>query len=426
MTIFIAGIIQGSYRDSSVYPQEYREQLKAVLKKHCAACTIVDPFEMYPDSTSYDAETAVRTLSEILQTATRSDLVVAYLPEASMGTALEMWECKRAGVPVVTITEMPANWVVQAASTTVLSSLEEFESFAADGSLQELIRRRATPTTSAGDTPTPGSIYEGDCLEIMRDWQENVFDACITDPPYNMSKSKGLGWAFSSHVTMAESWDMFGRDEYERFTRAWIEQVCRVVKPNGNIFIFGSFHNIYLIGSILQDMDLKIVNSIVWYKPNAQPNITCRQFTESTEHIIWACNNSPNRARKWTFNYDEMKALNDGKQMRNVWEIPVTPRREKRHGKHPTQKAEQVLERIVLAGTNPGDMVLDCFSGTGSTAVVAERLGRRWVLIENQRRFNQIARKRLEELRQIRGTIDDSLAGLGCELSEGETDADGA
>jgi|GEM_PF-323097 len=405
VTVFIAGIIQGSHTDSSVHPQDYRKQLKAVLKKHCGDCTIVDPFETYPDSTSYDAETSVRTLFEILETATHSDLLVAYLPEASMGTALEMWECKRAGVPVVTITEMPANWVVQAASTIVLASLEEFESFAADGGLQELIRRRGTPTTSAGDTPIPGNIYEGDCLEIMRGWEENVFDACVTDPPYNMSKSKGLAWAFSSHVTMAESWDMFGPHEYERFTRTWIEQVRRVVKPNGNIFIFGSFHNIYLIGSILQDMDLKIVNSIVWYKPNAQPNITCRQFTESTEHIIWTCNNSPNRARKWTFNYDTMKDLNDGKQMRNVWEIPVTPPREKRHGKHPTQKAEQVLERIILAGTNPGDMILDCFSGTGSTAVVAEGIGRRWVLIENQRRFNQIAGKRLEELRKSRAQL---------------------
>jgi len=399
VTVFIAGIIQGSHRDSSIHPQDYRGRLRTILQKHCSTWKITDPVEMYPDSASYDAETGVRTFSEIIETATGSDLLIAYLPEASMGTALEMWECKRAGVPVVTITQMPANWAVQATSTIVLSSLEKFESFVADGGLEELIGSRGMPPAAEDDTPISGKIYEGDCLEIMSGWKENVFDACITDPPYNMSKSKGLGWAFSSHVTMAEPWDMFGQDEYVRFTKMWIQEVRRVVKPNGNIFIFGSFHNIYVIGSILQEMDVKIVNSIVWFKPNAQPNITCRQFTESTEHIIWACNNSPDRARKWTFNYEKMKELNDGKQMRNVWEIPVTPRREKRHGKHPTQKAEQVLERIVLAGTNPGDLIFDCFSGTGSTAVVAERLGRRWVLIEKQHKFNDVARKRLEELR---------------------------
>jgi len=400
VTIFIAGIIQGSHRDSSVHPQGYRSRLKTILQEHCPAWKIVDPVEMYPDSASYDAETGVRTFSEIVERATHSDVLIAYLPEASMGTALEMWECKRAGVPVVTITQMPGNWVVQAASTIVLSSLEEFESFAADGGLQKLIRADRTPMNSAADTPISGKIYEGDCLETMSGWKESAFDACITDPPYNISKSKGLGWAFSSHVTMTEPWDMFGQDEYVRFTRKWIQEVRRVVKPNGNIFIFGSFHNIYVIGSILQEMDVKIVNSIVWFKPNAQPNITCRQFTESTEHIIWACNNSPDRARKWTFNYEKMKELNEGKQMRNVWEIPVTPAREKRHGKHPTQKAEQVLERIILAGTNPDGLILDCFAGAGSTAVVAERLGRRWVLIEKERKFNQIARKRLRDLRQ--------------------------
>jgi len=248
--------------------------------------------------------------------------------------------------------------------------------------------------------PVPGKIYEGECIEIMSGWQENVFDACITDPPYNMSKVKGLEWAFSSHVTMTATWDMFGHDQYIHFSKRWIQQVARVVKPNGNIFVFGSYHNIHLIGAILQEMDMKIINSIVWFKPNAQPNITCRQFTESTEYIIWACNNSASRARKWTFNYEKMKELNEGKQMRNVWEIPVTPAREKRHGKHPTQKAEQVLERIILAGTNPDGLILDCFAGAGSTAVVAERLGRRWVLIEKERKFNQIARKRLRDLRQ--------------------------
>jgi len=398
--VFLAGIIQGSCKDCSTYPQDYRERLKAILRTYCPDWQIVDPVELHPNSTLYDPATSTRTFFEIIETATRSDLLIAYLPEASMGTALEMWECNRRGIPVVTITTMPDNWAVRATSSVMFSSLDEFESFAKKGKLQELVAQADRGSKSEQISPVSGTIYEGDCIETMVGWRDHVFDACITDPPYNMSKSKGLGWAFSSHVTMAERWDMFRHDDYIQFTKEWIQQVKRVVKPNGNIFIFGSYHNIYLIGAILQEMDVKIINSIVWFKPNAQPNITCRQFTESTEHIIWVCNNSSGRAKNWTFNYEKMKELNAGKQMRNVWEIPVTPSREKQHGKHPTQKAEQVLERIVLAGTNPGDLILDCFSGVGSTAVVAERLGRRWVLIEKEREFNNIARKRIDELRQ--------------------------
>ena len=401
---FLAGIIQGSSKGSSIHPQDYRDRIKTILQKHCAAWEIIDPVEMHPDSVSYDAEMSAETLSELVDLATESDLLVAYIPEASMGVAVEVWECKRAGVPVISITEMPGNWVVQATSAVVLSSVDEFEEFVRNGGLQELVASRATAAGSPPAAPVPSRIYEGDCIELMSGWRDDVFDACITDPPYNMSKTKGLAWAFSSHVTMTEKWDIFGRDEYARFCRGWIQQIMRVVKPNGNIFIFGSYHNIFLIGAILQALDIKIMNSIVWFKPNAQPNITCRQFTESTEYVIWACNNSPSDARKWTFNYEKMKELNDGKQMRNVWEIPVTPPREKRHGKHPTQKAERVLERIILAGTNADDLILDCFSGAGSTAVVAERLGRQWVLIEKERKFNQIARKRLEELRKSRSS----------------------
>jgi len=121
--------------------------------------------------------------------------------------------------------------------------------------------------------PSENTIYEGDCIEVMKRWDDACIDHCIADPPYNMSKKNGLGWAFSNHVTMSEEWDMFPREKYLNFTRAWLRQACRVLKPNGNIFIFGSFHNIYDIGNIINELNLKIVNSIVWFKPNAQPNI---------------------------------------------------------------------------------------------------------------------------------------------------------
>lgn len=241
-------------------------------------------------------------------------------------------------------------------------------------------------------------VYGGDALKILAEMPEQSFDCCITDPPYNIAANKkGLAWAFSSHVTMSESWDRFNNSEYEKFTAAWLKEVCRVTKKNGNIFIFGSFHNIYIIGAIAQTMNLKIVNSIIWAKPNAQPNITCRMFTESTEQIIWLCNNASDKATKWTFNYRQMKELNDGKQMRNFWSIPVTAPREKFHGKHPSQKPLQLMERLVLAGTNKNDLVLDCFSGSGSTLLACAMHERDFVGIEKEENYRLMSVKRLAE-----------------------------
>ena len=242
-------------------------------------------------------------------------------------------------------------------------------------------------------------IVSGDCLKILRSFPDGVFDCCITDPPFNMSRKKGLGWAFSSHITMQEQWDIFAKDDYFRFTVDWITEVLRVLKTNGNLFIFGSFHCIFTIGFILQNLfDRRIISQIVWYKPNAQPNITCRMFTESTEFIIWAVNNESKKAKNWTFNYEVMKAMNNDKQMRNMWEIPLTKRSEKKYGKHPSQKPVAVVNRLILAGTNEDDLILDPFSGTGTTAVVAKQNNRRWIMIEKQEEYNQIAQKRLDEL----------------------------
>ena len=243
-------------------------------------------------------------------------------------------------------------------------------------------------------------ILWGDCLSVLPSLPKSAFDCCIADPPFNMSQKKGLGWAFSSHITMQESWDIFSKDEYFQFTLDWVTEILRVVKTNGNIFVFGSFHNIFTLGFILQNIfDRRIITQIVWYKPNAQPNITCRMFTESTEFILWAVNNESKKAKNWTFNYETMKAMNNNKQMRNMWEIPLTKQSEKKHGKHPSQKPIRVVERLVLAGTNENDLILDPFSGTGTTGVVAEEQNRKWVMIEKEEEYNQIAQKRLHELR---------------------------
>jgi site-specific DNA-methyltransferase (adenine-specific) len=255
--------------------------------------------------------------------------------------------------------------------------------------------------------PIPNHLYEGDCLEVMRQWPDGCVDHCIADPPFGIASGggrrgkRGLGWAFSSHVTMEEAWDRFSKDEFFQFNVAWLSEVCRVVKPNGNILVFGTFHNIYQLGFILQNvLDRRVLNSIVWFKPNAQPNITARTLTESTEQVVWAVNNPPAKARKWTFNYWKAKELAGGKQMRNLWEIPYTPPSERKFGKVPSQKPEALLEQLVLVGTNEGDLIFDCFSGTGTTGVVAQRLERRWVMIEENPRYNEIALKRLGELKR--------------------------
>ena len=255
--------------------------------------------------------------------------------------------------------------------------------------------------------PIPNQIQTGDCLEIMRSWPDDCIEHCIADPPFGIASGRGrrskrgLGWAFSSHVTMQETWDQFSEDEYFRFSLDWLREVCRVVKPNGNILVFGTFHNIYLLGFLLGHvLERRILNSVIWFKPNAQPNITARMLTESTEQIIWAVNETPKRAKKWTFNYWDAKEMNGGKQMRNVWEFPVTSRRERVNGAHPSQKPLALLERAVLLASNPGELLLDPFGGAGTLAVAAAKHDRRWLLVESVPEYAELARQRVASASQ--------------------------
>ncbi len=209
---------------------------------------------------------------------------------------------------------------------------------------------------------------------------------------------------------MQEHWDIFSKDEFFQFNLAWLTAVCRIVKPNGNILVFGTYHNIYQIGFILQNiLNRRILNSVIWFKPNAQPNITARTLTESTEQMIWAVNETPERAKHWTFNYWLAKELAGGKQMRtvwafntgegaapyNLWEIPCTLASERKHGKHPSQKPKALLDHIMQIATNTGDLILDCFGGTGTTALSALKFSRKYVLIESSEEYCKIARQRL-------------------------------
>jgi DNA modification methylase len=258
--------------------------------------------------------------------------------------------------------------------------------------------RRSVSAPASVCAPPEREIIVGDCTAVMPSWREASIDACITDPPYNMSRRRGLGWAFSSHVTMEQQWDRFASDDYVKFTHRWLAEACRVVRPNGNLLVFGSFHNIYVIGFVLEHLlDRRILQQITWFKPNAQPNITGRLPTESTEYIIWACNNTPRRATGWRFDYAASKEMNGGKQLRNLWQIPCTPRSERAGGSHPTQKPLELLARIVTLWTRPHDLVLDCFAGTGTTAVAAARLGRRWIGIEKDAEYAALARRRIAD-----------------------------
>jgi DNA modification methylase len=250
--------------------------------------------------------------------------------------------------------------------------------------------------------PAANKLITGDCLDVMRGWPDGCIDHCIVDPPFNIGSGSGrkgkngLGWAFSSHVTMEEAWDAFTKDEFFDFNRRWLAEVSRVVKPNGNILVFGTYHNIYQLGFILQHaLERRILNSVVWFKPNAQPNITARTLTESTEQIIWAVNETPAKATGWTFNYWDAKEMNDGKQMRNLWSFPVTSQKERANGKHPSQKPLALIERAVLLASKPGELLLDPFGGAGTLGVAAAKHERDWIMIESVPEYAAIARKRL-------------------------------
>jgi len=218
-----------------------------------------------------------------------------------------------------------------------------------------------------------------------------------------MSREKGLGWEHSKHITMQEKWDMFSKDDFFKFNKEWLAECFRILKHGGSLWVSGSFHNIYQIGYMIQEFhpDIKINNSIVWYKPNAQPNITCRFFTESCEHLIWASKNGD--GKKWKFNYWWTKdGIEDpinpkGKQTRNVWSIPLTPRNEKWAGEHPNQKPFQLLKRIILSCSEEGDIILDPFLGSGTTSIVASYYGRNSIGIEISPKYMEIIKRRLNK-----------------------------
>ena len=260
-------------------------------------------------------------------------------------------------------------------------------------------------------------VVLGDCVSDLKKLDSHIFDCCITDPPYNISgdeNKKKIGYLSSNNLWKGEKkftkidelWDSFNDKDYFEFCYEWISELTRVVKVNGNIVLFGSYHNIYLMGFILEMLGLRVVNSIVWYKRNAFPNITQRMLCESTEQMIWAVNNSKAKAKNWTFNYNALKELTDnGKQMRNMWDIPMTPQRERLCGKHPSQKPLQVLDRLVLGLTNEGEFILDPFCGSGTTALSAQNNKRHFYTIDSNKEYVELAKLRLNQTKKQKSLL---------------------
>jgi site-specific DNA-methyltransferase (adenine-specific) len=218
-------------------------------------------------------------------------------------------------------------------------------------------------------------IYQGDCLEILAAIPEGCVDLIFADPPYFLSNN-GITCHAGKMVSVNKGdWDKSrGADANHEFNKAWLAACQRVLKPNGAIWVSGTSHVIHSVGFAMQQLGYKLLNDISWVKPNPPPNLSCRYFTHATETIIWA---AKSKSSKHTFDYKLMKKTNNGKQMKSVWEILPPAREEKNFGKHPAQKPVALLERILLASSNEGDLVLDPFMGSGTTLLAAFRLRRR-------------------------------------------------
>lgn len=244
-------------------------------------------------------------------------------------------------------------------------------------------------------------LFHGDCLQLLLQFPRNAIDMIFADPPYFLSNG-GITCHAGKMVSVNKGkWDVsHGVEGNHKFNIAWLSKCQQVLTKNGVIWVSGTAHVIFSVGFAMQQLGFKILNDIIWFKPNASPNLSCRYFTHSTETVIWA---AKNQKSKHTFNYELMKQLGNGKQMRNLWEISPPQPREKVHGKHPTQKPLKLLERILLASTNEGDVVLDPFNGSGSTGVAALRLGRKYIGIEISEEYLDLTINRLEdELRSPR------------------------
>lgn len=233
----------------------------------------------------------------------------------------------------------------------------------------------------------------GDCLKELKKVNEKSIDMIFADPPYKLSND-GITCQSGRMVSVNKGeWDRSsGLKEDHKFNKKWLKACDRVLKDDGTIWISGTYHIIHSIAFALLEMGYYIINEVAWVKSNAAPNMGCRCFTASQETLLWA---KKNKKAKHTFNYQLMKEMNGGKQMRSVWSIPTTPKREKLFGKHPTQKPKELLLRCILSSTNKGDTVLDPFCGSGTTGLVAVENNRSFIGIDNVEEYLELTKQRI-------------------------------
>lgn len=243
------------------------------------------------------------------------------------------------------------------------------------------------------------TLYYGNCIKVLKKLEDKSIDVIFADPPYFLSNG-GISCHSGKQVLVNKGdWDKsISIDEKIKFNRKWLKECRRVLKDDGTIWISGTFHNIYSIGTSLEKEGFSIINNITWVKPNPAPNLACRCFTNSSETILWARKRlTPKKKGKHYFNYQLMKELNNNKQMKDVWTIKLPTKEEKKYGKHPTQKPVDLLIRIIEASTRENDIVLDPFCGSSTTGVVCKMLGRKYIGIDNVIEYLDLSIKRLKE-----------------------------
>src|SRR5215208_3705375 len=254
--------------------------------------------------------------------------------------------------------------------------------------------------------PLLDSILVGDCLDELRKLPAKSIDVVFADPPYNLQLQGELYRPDQSKVdAVDDAWDRFSDfASYDAFTKAWLGECRRVLKDNGTLWVIGSYHNIFRVGTIIQDLGFWLLNDVIWRKTNPMPNFRGKRFTNAHETLIWAAKSADQKS--YTFNYEAMKALNEELQMRSDWLLGICNGHERLKGGngeklHPTQKPEALLHRVLIASTNPGDIVLDPFFGTGTTGVAAKRLGRHFIGIERERAYVTGALERLAQTTRL-------------------------
>ncbi len=248
-------------------------------------------------------------------------------------------------------------------------------------------------------------VVEGDCVELLRGLPAGSADLVFADPPYNLQLGGELYRPNNSRVDgVEEAWDRFDDfAAYDRFTRDWLAAAREALSDDGTLWVIGSYHNIFRVGAILQDLGFWILNDVIWRKTNPMPNFRGKRFTNAHETLIWASKSPDSR---YVFNYDSMKALNDDLQMRSDWTLPLctgTERLKDAEGRkvHATQKPESLLHRVLLASSHPGQLVVDPFFGSGTTGAVAKRLGRRWLGFEREAAYAEAARRRIARVQPL-------------------------